>query len=106
MTMTTADYAVAAASAALILSVAVYWWRRAPREIRIAVAEMTWWIVSLWVSLYALAVIVSSRPFWVGVVSQVALGAVWLGVLLPIVFRRIDQCLKAAGQRDKDRAGQ
>ena len=104
--MTTTDYAMAAASAALILSVAVYWWRRAPRAIRIAVAEMTWWIVSLWICLYAWSVIAGSRPVWVGVVSQVALGAVWLGVLLPIVFRRIDKRRKAAGQRDKDRAGQ
>ena len=100
--MTTADYAVAAASAALILIVAAYWWRRASSTTRIAVAEMTWWNISLWISQYAWSVIVSSRPVWVGAVSQVALGAVWLGVLLPIVFRRIDKRKKAAEQRDRD----
>ena len=104
--MTTADYAVAAASAALILTVAAHWWRRASRATRIAVAEMAWWIISLWICLYAWSVIAGSRPVWVNVVSQVALGAVWLGVLLPIASRRIDKRRKAAGQRDKDRAGQ
>ena len=104
--MTTTDYTVAAASAALILVVTAYWWRRASRATRIAVTEMTWWNISLWTSQYAWSVIVSSRPVWVVVVSQVALGAVWLGVLLPIVFRRIDKRQKAAEQRDKDRDGQ
>ena len=104
--MTTTDYAVAAASAALILTVAAHWWRRASRATRIAVTEMAWWNLSLWICLYAWSVIAAGRPDWVNVVSQVALGAVWLGVLLPIVFRRIAKRRQAAEQRDKDRAGQ
>ena len=104
--MTTTDYAVAAASAALILTVAAYWWRRASRATRIAVMEMTWWLVSLWTLLYASVNLASGRPLWVVAIGQVALGAVWLGVLLPIVFRRIDKRQQAAEQRGNDRDGQ
>ena len=45
--MTTTDYTLMAASAATILTVAAYWWRRPSETARIYVTELGWYFGSL-----------------------------------------------------------
>ena len=50
--MTMTDYGLLAASAAAILTVAAYWWRRAPETARIVATEVGWQVGSFYAALY------------------------------------------------------
>ena len=103
--MTTTDYTLMAASAATILTVAAYWWRRAPETARIYVTELGWYFGSLCAAMYAWLVLTEERPFSVSTTGLFALCAVWIGVLLPIVMRRATAREEAAAQRREDEPG-
>ena len=103
--MTTTDYTLLAASAATILTVAAYWWRRASETARIYVTELGWYFGSLCAAMYAWLVLTEERPFSVSTTGLFALCAVWIGVLLPIVMRRATAREEAAAQRRKDEPG-
>ena len=86
--MTMIDYALMAASAAAILIVAAYWWRRAPETARIVATEAGWSAGSFYAALYVSSQLTGTRPFRVVASGMFALGAIWMGVLLPILVRR------------------
>ena len=77
--MTTTDYSLLAASAATILTVAAYWWRRASETARIYVTELGWYFGSLCAAMYAWLVLTEERPFSVSTTGLFALCAVWIG---------------------------
>ncbi len=89
---------------AAILLVAAYWWRRAPEAVRIYVTELGWYTGSLWAALYVWSELTSDRPFSVVLIGALALGAIWIGVLLPIFIRR-SEVRGAAAQRREDEPG-
>ena len=103
--MTTTDYSLLAASAATILTVAAYWWRRAPETARIVATALGWYIGSFCAAMYAWLVLTEERPFSVWTTGLFALCAVWIGVLLPIVMRRATAREEAAAQRREDEPG-
>ena len=103
--MTTTDYSLLAASAATILTVAAYWWRRAPETARIVATALGWYIGSFCAAMYAWLVLTEERPFSVSTTGLFALCAVWIGVLLPIVMRRATAREEAAAQRREDEPG-
>ena len=86
--MTTTDYTLMAASAAAILIIASYWWRRAPETARIVATELGWYIGSFCAAMYAWLVLTEERPVSVWTTGLLALCAIWIGALLPIVIRR------------------
>ena len=104
-TMTVTDYGLMAASAAAILLVTAYWWRRAPEAVRIYVMEVAWFMGSLSAAQYVWSEIAISRPFSVAMIGNFALAAIWIGVFLPIVIRRATAREEAAAQRREDEPG-
>ena len=100
--MTMTDYGLMTVSAAVILTVAAYWWRRAPETARIVATELGWSMGSVWAALYVWSQLAVDRPFRVGVIGLVALLAIWIGVLLPIVIRRSMARAEVAAQRRED----
>ena len=103
--MTMIDYALMAASAAAILIVAAYWWRRAPETARIVATEVGWCLGSFYAALYVWSQLASSRPLRVVAIGMFALGAIWVGVLLPILVRRWTAREEAAAERREDGPG-
>ena len=103
--MTITDYSLMAAFVATILIVASYWWRRAPETARICATELSWYFGSFCAAMYAWFVITQGRPFSVSRTGTFALGAIWIGVLLPIAIRRSTAREEAAAQRREDGPG-
>ena len=103
--MTITDYTLMAASAATILTVAAYWWRRAPETARIVATALGWYFGSLCAAMYAWLVLTEERPLSVSTTGLFALYAIWMGALLPIVIRRSTAREKAAAQRREDEPG-
>ena len=101
--MTTTDYSLLAASAATILTVAAYWWRRASETARIYVTELGWSFGSFCAAMYAWLVLTEERPFSVSTTGLFALCAIWIGALLPIVTRRSTAREEAAARRSAAR---
>ena len=60
--MTMTDYGLMTVSAAAILIIASYWWRRAPEAARIFVTEIGWWGGSFFAAMYVWIELTSSRP--------------------------------------------
>ena len=87
--MTMTDYGLMTVSAAAILIIASYWWRRAPEAARIFVTEIGWWGGSFFAAVYVWIELTSSRPLRVWLIGLIGLTAIWLGVLLPLVNRRV-----------------
>ena len=103
--MTTTDYTLMAASAATVLTVAAYWWRRASETRRIYVTELGWYFGSFCAAMYAWLVLTEERPFSVSTTGLFALCAIWIGTLLPIVMQRATAREEAAAQRREDGPG-
>ena len=103
--MTMTDYGLMTVSAAAILIIASYWWRRASEAARIFVTEIGWWAGCLYGAVYVWIELTSSRPIRVGLIGLIGLGAIWIGVLLPIVFRRVTAREEAAARRREDESG-
>ena len=103
--MTMTDYGLMTVSAAVILTVAAYWWRRAPETARIVATELGWSMGSFWAALYVWSQLAIDRPLCVVAIGMFALGAIWIGVLLPIVIRRSTTREEAAAQRREDESG-
>ena len=55
--------------------------------------------------MYAWLVLTEERPFSVWTTGLLALCAIWIGVLLPIVMRRATAREEAAAQRREDEPG-
>ena len=103
--MTMTDYGLLAASAAAILTVAAYWWRRAPETARIVATEVGWQVGSFYAALYVWSQLAGSRPFRVVAIGVSARVAIWMGVLLPILVRRWTVREEAAAERREDEPG-
>ena len=103
--MTTTDYTLMAASAAIRVTVAAYWWRRASETARIYVTELGWYFGSFCAAMYVWLVLTEERPFSVSTTGLFALCAIWIGVLLPIVIHRSTAREEAAAQRGEDEPG-